>query len=93
MFLWVWTLGLAFGGFIVRLAVGSNYYISLVNFSPFIWTVNKVWPVNPTSSLQVRGLTNLIASFYPNQFIFTVSHVFNLGHVSHHLGHFRVPLN
>jgi hypothetical protein len=49
-FFFKWTLGLAFGGFTLSLAEGSNSYIVLVNFNPFLWTLNKVWPFNPTTS-------------------------------------------
>jgi hypothetical protein len=43
-------LGLAFGGFTLCMAEGSNYYILLVIFNPFLWIINKVWPLNPTAS-------------------------------------------
>jgi hypothetical protein len=43
-------LDLAFGGFTLCLAEGSNSYIFLATFNPFFWTLNKVWPFNPTAS-------------------------------------------
>jgi hypothetical protein len=46
----VWTLGLNFGGLTLCLAEGFNYYILLAIFNPFLWTLNKVWPLNPTAS-------------------------------------------
>jgi hypothetical protein len=27
-----------------------QFFILLVNFNPFLWTLNKVWPLNPTAS-------------------------------------------
>ena len=45
-----WTLGLAFGGFTLCPTKGSNIYILLPIFSPFLWTLNKVWPLTPTPS-------------------------------------------
>jgi hypothetical protein len=48
--LFLWTLGLAFGGFTLYPAEGSNSYALLAIFSPFLWTLNKVWPFNPTAS-------------------------------------------
>jgi hypothetical protein len=50
MFLWVWTLDLAFENFTLYPAKDSTYYILLVNFNPFLWILNKVWPLNPTAS-------------------------------------------
>jgi hypothetical protein len=35
--------GSAIGGFTLCLAEGSNSYIFLAIFSPFLWTHNKVW--------------------------------------------------
>jgi hypothetical protein len=49
MFLWVWTLGLAFGGFTLCLAKGSTYYILLAIFNSFLWTLNKVCPLRAGS--------------------------------------------
>ena len=46
----IWTLDLAFGGFTLCTAEGSTYYDLLAFFSPFIWTPNKVWPLNSTAS-------------------------------------------
>jgi len=46
----VWTLDLAFGGFTLQLAKGSNSYILLPIYCSFIWTLNKVWSLNPTTS-------------------------------------------
>jgi hypothetical protein len=46
----VWTLDLAFGGFTLCPTKGTTYCILLVIFSPFLWTLNKVWPLNPTAS-------------------------------------------
>jgi hypothetical protein len=46
----VWTLDLAFGGFTLCLAKDSTYYILLAISSPFLWILNKVWPLNPTAS-------------------------------------------
>jgi hypothetical protein len=43
-------LGLAFGGFTPCLAEGSNSYILLVIFNPFLWALSNVWPFNPTAS-------------------------------------------
>jgi hypothetical protein len=45
-----WTLGLAFGGFTLCPTKGSNSYILLAIFTPFLWTLNKVWPFNPMAS-------------------------------------------
>jgi hypothetical protein len=50
MLLWVWTLGLAFGGFTLCPAEGSTYYILLAIFSSILWTLDKIWPLNPTAS-------------------------------------------
>jgi hypothetical protein len=41
--------GLAFEGFTLYLAEGSIYYILLAIFSPFLWTLTKIWPLNPTA--------------------------------------------
>jgi hypothetical protein len=46
----LWTLGLAFGGFTLCPAKGSNSYIRLTICSPYFWTLNKVWPFDPTAS-------------------------------------------
>ena len=40
------TKGLAFGGFSLCSTKGSNYYILLAIFIPFLWTIYKVWPLN-----------------------------------------------
>jgi hypothetical protein len=45
---------LAFGGFIICLAEDSTYSILLAIFSSFLWTLNKVWPLNPTASQLAR---------------------------------------
>ena len=46
--------GLDFGIGLGRLTLypveGSTYYILLAIFSSFLWTLNKVWPLNPTAS-------------------------------------------
>jgi hypothetical protein len=47
---WVWTLGLTFGGFTLYPTEGSNPYMLLIVFNPFLWTLNKVWPFNLTAS-------------------------------------------
>jgi hypothetical protein len=41
---------LAFGGFTLCPAEGFTYYILLAIFSSFLWTLNKVWPLNRTAS-------------------------------------------
>jgi hypothetical protein len=47
----VWTLGLAFGDFTLCSTKDSNSYIYwLIILNPFLWTLNKVWPFNPTTS-------------------------------------------
>jgi hypothetical protein len=46
----LWTLGLAFGVFTQGPTEGSNSYILLAISSMFLWTLNKVWPFNPTAS-------------------------------------------
>jgi hypothetical protein len=52
----VWTLGFRFWRLHTLCpAVGSNSYIIRVIFSPFIWTLNKVWPFNPTACQQKFG--------------------------------------
>jgi hypothetical protein len=38
----IWTLGLTFGGFTLRVAKSFTYYILLAIFSLFLWTLNKV---------------------------------------------------
>jgi hypothetical protein len=45
-------LDLTFGSFTLCPARGSNYYIVywLSTFNSFLWTLNKVWPLNPTGS-------------------------------------------
>jgi hypothetical protein len=45
-----WTLGLAFRGFTLCPPKDSTYYISWAIFSSFLWTINKVWPLNPMAS-------------------------------------------
>jgi hypothetical protein len=44
--------GLDFGLGLWRLHTmrGSTYYILLIIFSSFLWTLNKVWPLNPMAS-------------------------------------------
>jgi hypothetical protein len=44
------TLDLTFGGFTLCPVEGSNSYILKAILSPFLWTLNKVWPFNPTAS-------------------------------------------
>jgi hypothetical protein len=43
-------LDLAFGGFTLCPPEGSSYYILLVIFNSFLWTLIKVWPLNLTAS-------------------------------------------
>jgi hypothetical protein len=43
-------LVLAFGGFTLCPDEGSNSYILLAIFSPFLWTISKFWQFNPTAS-------------------------------------------
>jgi hypothetical protein len=40
---------LAFGGFTLCPAEGSTYHILLAILNSFLWTLNKVWPLNPTT--------------------------------------------
>jgi hypothetical protein len=49
----LWTLGLAFGSFTLCPAEGSNSYILLTIFNLFLWTLNKVWPFNPTTGMVI----------------------------------------
>jgi hypothetical protein len=54
----VWTLGLAFGGFTLTYArpkapLTILYWLCI--FSPFLWTLNKDWPLNPMASLYLDG--------------------------------------
>src|SRR5579875_2441704 len=41
---------MAFGGCTPSLAKDFNFYFLLTIFSPFCWTLNKVWLLNPTAS-------------------------------------------
>jgi hypothetical protein len=44
------SLDFGLGGLTLCPTEGSNSYILLAIFSPFIWTFNKVWPFNPMAS-------------------------------------------
>jgi hypothetical protein len=47
----VWTLSLAFGGLhYARPNAPLTIFYYLCSFSPFLWTLNKVWPFNPMAS-------------------------------------------
>jgi hypothetical protein len=55
----LWTLGFAFGNFTMCLTKDSNSYVLLTISSPFLWTLNKVWPFNPTASRLGRPINNV----------------------------------
>jgi hypothetical protein len=73
--LWAWHLE---ASWILCPAEGSNYYTLLAIFSIFIWTLNKVCPLNPAASRLRRpsceaALRVCLPTRLPNNLMFQVN--------------------